>query len=144
MAQCANDHSSQVGAFIEYVTREKSMAYRTAHQVLAKLMQRVAATNMRPIDIPVDWVEQAAVEYTGQGIGLSQSTLSEIFDAMYSVRQRRFRGGTAPERVVEHIEHARRRLGEDSETLRKLRDGISTAESKLMEAFADLKRRVLE
>jgi argininosuccinate lyase len=143
MAQVANDYSSQVGAFIEYAIREKGMAYRTAHQVLAKLMQRVAATHTRPADIPVEWVEQAAIEYTGKGIGITQATLTEIFDAMYSVRQRKYRGGTAPERVVEHIAHARARLAEDRVSLVKLSDGIVRAENKLTGAFADLKTRVL-
>src|SRR3990172_8633981 len=103
MAKHANDYGSQMNSFIGYVVKEKGVAYRTAHQILAKLMQRVSKNKAKPTEIPPEWVEQAALEYTGKPLGLTKATLNKILDARYSVRERKYRAGAAPERVMEHI-----------------------------------------
>jgi argininosuccinate lyase len=140
MAQVTNDYWSQMNCVIGYLVREREVPYRTAHQVLAKLMRRVAETKTRPADIPPQWLEQAILDYTGKKLDITQEQLDRIFDAMYSVRERKYRGGVAPERVKEHITEARRRLATDTKTLTGLSDHVIGAERKLESAFAALKK----
>ena len=143
MAQVANDYWSQMNAVIGYLVKERDVPFRTAHQILAKLMRRVAETKTKPQDIPAAWLEQAVSEYTGKELKITQDALKRIFDAMYSVRERKFRGGAAPERVLEHIAEARRRLNADNHKLTLLSDGILSSEHKLESAFSDLKKQLL-
>jgi argininosuccinate lyase len=143
MAQVANDYGSQMNSVIGYLVKERGVPFRTAHQILAKLMRKVAEQKTRPADIPVEWLEQAAVDYTGKGLGLTQDTLTRIFDAMYSVRERHYRGGGAPQRVTEHIAEARRRLETDKAALTALSDRVLASENKLASAFARLKKELL-
>jgi argininosuccinate lyase len=143
MARHANEFGSQMNAFIGYAVKEKGVPYRTAHQILAKLMQRVSKARLKPADIPAKWVEQAALDYTGKPIGITQSELETILDAMYSVRQRKYRAGAAPERVREHISQARRRLDADRRSVAELSDKLIASEHRLDTAFAALKRRTI-
>jgi len=119
------------------------MPYRTAHQVLAKLMQRVSKERVKPADIPVEWVEQTALDYTGQPLKITQAELARILDAMHSVRERRYRAGAAPERVKDHITEARRRLDVDKRFLAGTSDRLIASEHRLDGAFAALKKKVM-
>lgn len=140
MAQCANDYWSQASTLIGYLVKEKGMSYRTGHQILAKFMQNVVDKGVKPSQVTVDMVEQAAVDYTGKKLDITQQVLDRIFDAMYCVRVRNSRAGAAPERVLEHIAAARKHVDADKQTLMAFADRIEAARNRLDSAFNALKR----
>ncbi len=142
MSQYANRFWSQASTLIGYLVKERGMSFRTGHQILALLMQRVADKSIAPSEVSVEMVEQAALEYSGKKLDLKQETLDQIFDAMYCVRQRSYRAGTAPERVLEHVQEAKRRNSEDRVKLMKMSDAVSMSEKKLESAFSKLKSAV--
>ena len=141
MAQCANDYWSQASTVVGFLVKEHGMSYRTGHQVLALMMQTVADSNIPPSKVTPDVLENAVEKYTGRRIGVTQEVLTRLFDAMHCVRERKYRSGAAPERVVEHIAAARERLGQDRQFVVKKTGAIEMARNRLDSAFAALKAK---
>lgn len=140
MARLANDYWSQASTLIGYLVKEKGMSYRTGHQILALLMRRVADRGIAPREVTADMVEEAALQYSGKRLGITQDALDRIFDAMYCVRQRKYRAGAAPERVAEHIAAATANLHSEKTRLTGLSDRVLAARNKLDSAFAALRK----
>ena len=141
MAQCANDYWSQASTVVGFLVKEHGMSYRTGHQVLALMMQTVADHNIPPSKVTPDVLESAVEKYTGRRIGVTQETLDRLFDAMHCVRERKYRSGAAPERVVEHIAAARERMAQDRQFVVNKAGAIETARNRLDSAFAALKAK---
>jgi argininosuccinate lyase len=139
MADMANAHWSQASTLIGYLVKEKGMSYRTGHQILALLMKTVADGNIAPSQVSAEMVEQAAEQYSGKRLGIDDATLRTIFDAMYCVRQRDKRAGAAPQRVLEHVAEARKRLVADRTALIVKADRVGLARHRLDAAFADVR-----
>lgn len=141
MAQSANDHWCQASGLIGYLVKEQGMSYRTAHQILALLMKRVAEKDMKPTEVSVDMVEQAAMDYLGHKLGLTKELLDRVFDPMFGVREKNNRAGTAPERVIDDIAVARKNLGRDRAQLTMTADRVQAAKDRLDAAFEALSGR---
>ncbi len=141
MAQCANEYWSQASTVVGYLVKEHGMSYRTGHQILALMMQTVADNNIPPSKVTANILEDAVEKYTKRRISVTQDVLDKLFDAMYCVRQRKYRSGAAPERVVEHIVAARERLERDREFVTQKSGVIEAARNRLDSAFAALQRK---
>lgn len=139
MAEEAQAHWVQATTLIAYLVNDKNMSFRVAHQILSVIAQEVVDKGLPPSDITVEMVEAAAVEHTGKKIGLTEEALKHTLDAWTGVEGRRYRGGTAPERVRDHIKAARANCGEDTKVLRALARGIERAKKKRDSAFDKLK-----
>jgi argininosuccinate lyase len=141
MAQCANDHWGQASTIVGFLVKEHGMSYRTGHQVLAHMMREVADRNIPPSKVGADMLEKAVEQYTGKKIGVTQETLDRLFDAMHCVRERKYRAGAAPERVLEHIAAARKNVAEDRRFVVSRVEKLEAARNRLDSAFAELERR---
>ena len=141
MAQCANEYWSQASTVVGYLVKEHGMSYRTGHQILALMMQTVKDKRIPPSQVTPDVLEDAVEKYTGRRIGVTQELLNQLFDAMYCVRERKYRGGGAPERVVEHIAAARERLAQDRKFVVEKAMAIDAAGQRMDQAFADLHKK---
>ena len=116
------------------------MSYRTGHQILALMMQEVADKNIPPSQVKAEVLESAIKTYTGKTIAVGQDVLNRLFDAMHCVRERKYRGGAAPERVLDHIQAARAILKLDRAELTRLAGRIDAARNRLDSAFAALQK----
>jgi argininosuccinate lyase len=138
MAQLANKHWSQSSTLIGWLVREKGLSFRTGHQILALFMQRVADQEISPEEVTVAMLEEAAREYTGKKLGISEEEFRRALDAKHCVEERKFRAGTAPVRVKDHIKETRKALVADAVTLDNLCKHIEESKHKLNQAFATL------
>lgn len=141
MAQCANDYWSQASTVVGYLVKEHGMSYRTGHQILASMMRTVADQNIPPSHVKPELLEQAVHEYTGREIHVTQEVLSRLFDAMHCVRERKYRGGAAPEKVQEHIAAARSNLAADRKHVLTWMSRVEAAQKRMDSGFANLQRR---
>ena len=141
MAQCANDHWSQASTVVGYLVKEHGMSYRTGHQILSLMMQEVADKNIPPSQVKARVLEDAIEKYTGKKIAVGQDVLDRLFDAMNCVRERKYRGGAAPERVADHIAAARENLAHDRKIAMRLAERIDAAKTRLDSAFCALQRK---
>ena len=60
---------------------------------------------------------------------------------MNCVRERKYRGGAAPERVADHIAAARENLAHDRKIAMRLAERIDAAKNRLDSAFCALQRK---
>ena len=140
MAQCANEHWSQASTVVGFLVKEHGMSYRTGHQILALMMQRVADKGISPAQMKAAALEQAIEQYTGKRIAIPQATLDRLFDAMQCVRERKYRGGAAHERVLEHIVAAREALTRGRAVTTRLGAALDMAEHRLDGALSALRQ----
>ena len=117
------------------------MSYRTGHQILANIMRTVADHNIPPSRVTPDLLENAIREYTGKDVKVSKDVLDRLFDAMHCVRERKYRGGAAPERVKEHIAAARANVTADRKHVTERAGRVEAAHHRLDSAFAALRER---
>jgi len=141
MAHCANEYWSQASTIVGFLVKEHGMSYRTGHQVLATMMQAVADRNIPPSEVTPDVLEGAIEKYTGRKIEIGAARLAELFDAMYCVRQRKYRAGAAPERVQEHIAAALVNVERDSRFVMERLQRTEMARNRLDSAFSALLAR---
>jgi hypothetical protein len=104
-------------------------------------MRVVADRNIPPSQVTPDILENAVKDYTGKEIEVTKETLDRLFDAMTCVRERKYRGGAAPERVVEHIAAARANVTADRKHVTEWSTRVEASQHKLTSAFAALQRR---
>jgi argininosuccinate lyase len=144
MAAFASDYWCQSTSLVAYLVNERGMSFRTAHQILSKLMRKVVDKGVKPSELPVEWIGQEALAYTGKELEVTQAELNRVIDAMQCVRQRKYRAGSAPERVFDHVSEAERRLQADNKTLHAISDRILASERKLESAFAAVKKGAIQ
>ncbi len=141
MAKCANEHWSQASTVVGFLVKEHGMSYRTGHQILSNMMQTIADRNIPPSQVSPEVIEKAVESYTGKKITVSREVLTRLFDAMHCVRERKYRAGAAPERVLEHIAAARSNVEQDRREVIARLQRIEAAHNRLDSAFASLQRK---
>jgi argininosuccinate lyase len=94
----------------------------------------------KPADVDTAFVDQAAREYLGEPVGLSNDTIREALNPLRAVKARTLFGGTAPTEVKRQIDRCYERLQKDGETLagkrKKLTDAAVTLE-KTIDSMVD-------
>jgi argininosuccinate lyase len=80
-------------------------------------------------------LDEAAVEYMGEPVGLDNNILAGALDPVQFIKQRKLYGGPAPEEAVKQIAEHRERIGEDEDFVLKKRSSIK-------EAFTELERAI--
>jgi hypothetical protein len=103
-------------------------------------MQEVADKNIPPAQVKAAVLEKAIHSYTGKTIKVEQAVLERLFDAMHCVRERKYRAGAAPERVVEHVAAAREILARDRVAVAKLVERLEMAHHRMDSAFSALQQ----
>ena len=141
MAAQAQAHWVQATTLIAWLVNEKGMSFRVAHQILSLVAQQVVDRDLPPSAITVEMVEEAAVAHTGKKLGLTEAVLRRTLDAWTGVEGRKYRGGTAPGRVMEHIAAARGHMAADRKAQRRRASTVTRAEKKRDDAFAALAAR---
>jgi argininosuccinate lyase len=141
MEKTANAHWAQASTLVGYFVKEKNLSYRSGHQVVALLMKTVADGRFDVRDVTPEMVEQAAHAYLGRKLGVTQDVLNRVFDARYCVEQRHYRGGTAPERVREHVATARQKLSDHRIEVERLAGRVQASRDLLNSAFAKIQEQ---
>ncbi len=91
---------SQATDLAEFVMQECGVDYRTAYQVVGIAVRRASREGLRGIDLDGARIDAAAVEHTGQPLGLTGRDLTRILDPRHIVATRTLEGGAAPEVVT--------------------------------------------
>ncbi|MBI4488801.1 MAG: argininosuccinate lyase [Deltaproteobacteria bacterium] len=117
------------------MVREKKLPWRTAHQITAILVRMALEQGKKPSDIDRSFVDLAAREYLGRGLGLEEETIRQVMDPLRAVKARTLLGGTAPSEVQRQIDNCYGALGRDREALGQMRRALDDAAIKLEKAI---------
>jgi argininosuccinate lyase len=95
------------------LVREKDLPWRSAHQIIGIVVRYCEARGVKPADITPEMIDEAAVEYMGEKVGLSAESLQQSLDPTAAVRRRTLFGGPAPSEVRKRLAEYERSLASD-------------------------------
>lgn len=108
----AGAHWAQATDIAGALVREKGLPWRTAHQIVGILVRLASERGLKPSDTTVELLDEAALDYIGEPVGLSQEALDAALDPAHFVQARTLFGGPAADQVAERIADFRRVLDE--------------------------------
>ena len=135
MREMAGAHWAQATDVAGALVREKGLPWRTAHQIVGILVRFSEERGIRPRDVTPDLLDEASVEYMGEGVGLSEEALNRALDPMVFVERRTLYGGPAPEECRRRIVEYEARLREDEESVEERRCRLDESAGKLESAI---------
>lgn len=114
---------------------EKGLPWRTAHQIVGILARFSYERGLTPAETTPALLDEAAIEYMGEPVGLSTESLKRSLDPANFVASRTLIGGTAPQEVRRQLAECRAVLGRDETDARAARRQIQEAAHKLEAAI---------
>ncbi|MEK7214839.1 MAG: argininosuccinate lyase [Chloroflexota bacterium] len=114
---------------------ERGVPWRTAHQICGILFRHCSARGVKPDQLTPEMVDEAAVEYFGKPMGLSQQHIREGLDADRFLKRRTGIGGPAPEEAARQIGELGRTLAADMSWVEGRRLALADAAGELERAI---------
>jgi argininosuccinate lyase len=113
------------------LVKDKGLPWRTAHQIVGILVRLSHERGIKPCDVDTKLLDEAAVEYMGGPIGLSEESLRKFSDPAECVRGRTLYGGTAPDEVLAQVVELKEELKQNREVVAKMHAHLKKAAEKL-------------
>ena len=136
MRRRAGEYWAQATDIAGALVRDKGLPWRTAHQIVGILVRHGYERGFGPAQVTPAHLDEAAIEYMGEPVGLSEASLRKALDPEHFVRSRTLYGGPAPEEALKQIGEFRATLKRDEDALAEARRRIEDARAKL-EAAVD-------
>jgi len=124
MKLLSNRNFSTVTDLADLLVRERNLSFRTAHHLLAAIVDRMITEGSDAKGISAEVLNEEAVKLLGRPLDVDESLIREALDPENCVRRRKHLGGTAPEEVDRMAKRARIKvegLRKNLETRRRLR-----------------------
>ncbi|MGH3279855.1 MAG: argininosuccinate lyase [Trebonia sp.] len=97
MVQVAGTYWAQAADVAGALVTEKGLPWRTAHQIVGIFVRLSEDRGVEPLNTTSELLDEAAVEYYGKPVGLSDAALRDALDPRVGVARRSLLGGPAPE-----------------------------------------------
>jgi len=133
MRNLAEENFSTMTDLVDSMVREKGISFRTAHHIVARIVDRMLREGKKPRDITARIVDEEASKTIGRPIELHESDIQKSLLPEACIERRNLLGGPAPREVKRMIEKAKKELLETEENLRKRRNTRQNAEHRLIE-----------
>lgn len=133
MRNLADENFSTVTDLVDVMVKERALSFRTAHHIVARIVDRMISEGKKPGAITSEIVDEEAVKTIGSPIKLEESTVRSALLPEACVERRNLLGGPAPDEVKRMIQEASRELLKNEENLRERRNARQSAEKRLLE-----------
>jgi argininosuccinate lyase len=124
--------ATDVGASL---VRDKGLPWRTAHQIVGILVRMSYERGIKPCDVDTKLLDEAAKEYMGAPVGLSEESLRKALDPVEFVRGRTLYGGPAPTEVLAQIDELTEKSKQNRDTINQMSDHLKKASERLEKAI---------
>jgi argininosuccinate lyase len=124
-------HFTQGTDLADTLVRQKGLSFRTAHKIIGVLVRQAIDRGLKPYQLDVRMLDQAAKEVIGRPLKLAPKILAKALDPMEGVKARKGIGGVAPSAVKRSFQNRLRRLDKDEAWLSAKEEKISRAEQEL-------------
>jgi len=118
------------------LVKENEISFRTAHQITAIVVRNAIREGKAPQDMNSKMIDEAAIEYLGKPLGLSEESVRNAMDPWKSVETRTVRGGPAPKEVKEQMKESDERIKQDTGIVLELTTRLHRA-SEMLENAVD-------
>lgn len=140
MAERAGLYWSTASNLADDISKSKGVPFRTSHHVVARLVRNAIKENKRPADVTSKMVDQAALETTGNPLGLSEEAVKKALDPLEFVKSRTTVGSVNPKHVREMLDELRTKVSEEERWLQDRHANLKHALEKLEQAEARILR----
>jgi argininosuccinate lyase len=140
MAEMAGAYWAQATDLAAAIVRERSMGWRSAHQIVGLLCRLAEERNIAPAETTPELLDEAAVDYMGEPVGLSQATITTALDAHQFPARRTLYGGPAETSLGQELQDLRRQLERDEKSLSARQSSLQEASTSLDNAIEALCR----
>jgi argininosuccinate lyase len=113
------------------LVREKGLAFRTAHHIVATVVKTAVAAKRESSSITVDDVEAAAQAVLGHKLELSEALVRDALDPQRFIERRTILGGPAPATMRTSLAKVQATLADDQAWLQERKAQLASAESSL-------------
>ncbi len=131
LARLAGEHWAAASDLAGAMVRARGLDWRRAHQIVAVLVRRCEEQGVAPAAVTPEHVDEAAVLYMDEPLGLDQALIDDALDPGACVRRRTGIGGPAPETHLAQIAEDSVVLDEDQRRLDALKARLATAAREL-------------
>jgi argininosuccinate lyase len=83
----------------DLMVKEKKIPFRTAHQIVGRIVNEVNSNNLNFNDIDSEFVDRIAIEIIEKPLYLSNDSMKKALDPIENVKSRKVLGGPSPEMV---------------------------------------------
>lgn len=133
MKQHVENGFTQAMDLAEVLMQECALDYRTAHQIVGRVVRQLANENKSARDITPALLDAAANEIIGRPLQLSPVSLAAALDLNQAIAARNGSGGASPVRVQEMLQTLRAGLETQRIWLNETAARIETAEHNLLQ-----------
>ena len=116
------------------LVKEKSLPWRSAHNIVGKLVQTCVERGISSRTVTTDQVDDASQQVIGERVGLKQTSIDMALDPVECVKTRQLTGGPAPEQVARQIKQCSKKVDVGKRTIKSLQETLARANSKLDKA----------
>jgi len=138
MLRLAREGFSTAPELAAVLFREKGLAWRTAHAIVASVVRRLIEEGKTASDITPAVLDEISVAVTGETVGLPAGVLQSAIDPRAFVEAHASRGGVAPQEVRRMLEERNRELNGDRKRQQRRRQHLAEADARLDAAVAAL------
>jgi argininosuccinate lyase len=135
MEEMAGSYWAQGTDVAAALVAEKGLPWRTAHQIVGVLVRFSYERGIHPKDVTPELLDEAAMVYYGEVVGLSRERLEEALDPSKFVGRRVLYGGPAPQESRRRLPEYRTQLEADGGWLRDADEQLQSAAQKLESAI---------
>lgn len=125
----ATEGFSQATDLADLIMIERNVDYRTAHQIVGRLVRTTLESRIESTAVTVEMVDAAAVAVTGAPLGLTATQLARALDPAQIVASREGIGGAAPASLASMFAECRERLTSEANWLRQTLDLLAASDA---------------
>ena len=118
------------------LVREHHLAFRTAHNIVAQVVQTAIAAGRQPGQITAVDVEAAAETVLERSLDITDKTVRTALDPVAFIERRTIIGGPAPATMRQSLIASAALLDDDHDWLRERRRALADADQRLRAAVA--------
>lgn len=104
-AELAGANFATATELADVMVREKNMPFRTAHNIVGRVVSDAIEQNLKATDLDDEFINQAAIEVTGKPVNLGDELVKQALDPALNVKARTVKGGPAPSAVKDAIKN---------------------------------------
>lgn len=134
MIERAGAFWSTASNLADTIVRETGYSFRTAHQIVGRLVKTAIEQRKKPLEITGDMVDKAAEEIIGRRLALGDDKVRRAIDPVEFVNSRVTTGSPNPNEVRAMLKDARDELNHEREWLVARREKLVSTKNKLTAA----------
>jgi len=102
-AELARSNFATATELADILVSEKNMPFRTAHQIVGRMVTEALDNNVSIEDIDSKFLDNVAQELLGKSLSIDDQTIKKALDPMQNIKARSVRGGCSPEATHDAI-----------------------------------------